>query len=161
MAEVEVGDRVSMVVAGQRGDYVVSAVLETPVRGVYFDCAGPADLVALRLHPGAVVEDIRREFGGFEVRTGAAIGDAEIPGLDAARLLLILISGVVGFCRHFDRASADAFGGGCRGAAIAGVLAVIGLTLAGPAVVKRVAAVVARWAVFRRMCWHVFVRCLG
>ncbi|WP_205857593.1 ABC transporter permease, partial [Phytoactinopolyspora endophytica] len=107
-----VGDLVRIVAAGQTDVHRVSALVDGP--GIFFpeDMAielagrdgGPrrdtVDLVALGAAPGtspdALAADVRRAVGDrFEVATGDARGDAEVPGIEAARMLLVVLAGSV------------------------------------------------------------------
>lgn len=105
-AGVAPGDRVTVIAAGHRGAYRVSAVLGTAERGVFFADAtaarsaghGGADLVAVRIRPGAraaVTAQVRRiaRAGGLVVSTGAARGDVEAPGTIAGRSVLPVLAG--------------------------------------------------------------------
>ncbi|TDE28409.1 ABC transporter permease [Nonomuraea mesophila] len=107
------GQEVRLMAGGRSGVYRVTALVDAP--GLYFadataaDLAGrtsgpranTVDLVALRLAAGANIEDVAvelRELLGerYEVATGRFIGDAESPGMAAARGLLIVLSGSIG-----------------------------------------------------------------
>ncbi|WP_326820267.1 ABC transporter permease [Streptosporangium sp. NBC_01756] len=107
------GQEVRLVAGGRSGVYRVTALVDAP--GLYFpdtaaaDLAGrtsgpranTVDLVALRLDPGADIEAVAAELRTllgerYEVATGFLLGDAESPGMAAARGLLIVLSGSIG-----------------------------------------------------------------
>ncbi|NBE98981.1 ABC transporter permease [Nonomuraea sp. KC401] len=107
------GQEVRLVAGGRSGVYRVTALVDAP--GLYFadataaDLAGrtsgprakTVDLIALRLAAGANIEavavELRKLLGErYEVATGRFIGDAESPGMAAARGLLIVLSGSIG-----------------------------------------------------------------
>jgi putative ABC transport system permease protein len=99
-AGVTAGGQVSVVAAGHRATYRVSAVIGAP--GVYFAdataarLAGPGvDLVALRTAPGArasVTAKVHEAARGLTVSTGAARGDVEAPDTAAGRGTLPLFA---------------------------------------------------------------------
>ncbi|MFE6482586.1 FtsX-like permease family protein [Streptomyces sp. NPDC057757] len=99
------GGRITVVAAGHPAAYRVSAVVDTPVPGVYFSDATArklagsrgVDLIAVRAEKGAaeqVAADVRQavEGDGLTVSTGAARGDVESPDTAAARSLLPLLA---------------------------------------------------------------------
>ncbi|MGI5228160.1 FtsX-like permease family protein [Actinoallomurus sp. CA-142502] len=105
-AGVAPGGRVSVVAAGHRATYRVSAVVGGSGGGIFFTDAtaaslggrGRVDLVALRTAPGArdsVAERARAIAGpaGLVVSTGAARGDVEAPDAMAGRGALPLFAG--------------------------------------------------------------------
>ncbi|XVQ09782.1 FtsX-like permease family protein [Spirillospora sp. CA-255316] len=111
-AGVAPGGRLTVVAAGRRAAYRVSAVIAAPGHGIYFADtvaprlagrdrgaqAGTVDLVALRTAPGAraPVEEAARRVArehGLTVFTGAARGDAETPEAMSARNVLPLLAG--------------------------------------------------------------------
>ncbi|MGW0431503.1 FtsX-like permease family protein [Micromonospora sp. NPDC003197] len=104
------GDQVSVIAAGHRSTYRVSAVVSAG--GIFFTdstalrltgrdqgpTAGSVDLVAVRTTPGSgdsVAAEIRKlvRDTGLVVSTGAARGDVEAPETVAARGLLPLLAG--------------------------------------------------------------------
>ncbi|GAA4490214.1 FtsX-like permease family protein [Actinoallomurus oryzae] len=105
-AGVAPGGQVTVVAAGRRATYRVSAVIGAAGGGVFFTDAtaanlggrGRVDLVALRTAPGArdsVAERTRAVAGpaGLVVSTGAARGDVESPDAMAGRSVLPLLAG--------------------------------------------------------------------
>jgi putative ABC transport system permease protein len=108
-AGVALGGRLSVIAAGHRATYRVSAVLGTPQSGIYFADAtatrlagqSSVDLVALRTAPGArasVIAKIRAIAPNLVVSTGAARGDVESPDTMAGRSALpLLASSLAGF----------------------------------------------------------------
>ncbi|MEV0480300.1 ABC transporter permease [Streptomyces sp. NPDC050508] len=107
-AGIKPGDRVHVVVNSRPASgYRVSAVVNTPVAGVYFadktavalsGLSGRADLVGLRTAPGAerrVAAEVRTKLKGTGLRTvtGAERGDTAEPGAGASRSLLVLLAG--------------------------------------------------------------------
>ncbi|MFI7643479.1 ABC transporter permease [Nonomuraea sp. NPDC049400] len=113
LRQARLGQEVRLMVGGRPGHYRVTALVDAP--GLYVADAtatelagrtsGPrastVDLVILRLAPGANTEAVAaglRELLGerYEVATGRFIGDAESPGMAAARELLIVLSGSIG-----------------------------------------------------------------
>jgi putative ABC transport system permease protein len=108
-AGVAPGGRLSVIAAGHRATYRVSAVLGTAQSGIYFADAtatrlagqGSVDLVALRTAPGArasVIAKTRAISPDLVVSTGAARGDVESPGAIAGRSALpLLASSLAGF----------------------------------------------------------------
>lgn len=110
-ADVAPGDHVSLIAAGRRAVYRVSAVVSTAEPGIFFadptamrlagrdhgPAAGTVDLVAIRTAPGAgasvaaEVRDLVRG-SGLIVSTGAARGDVEVPDAAAARNVLPLLA---------------------------------------------------------------------
>ncbi|MEV0389163.1 ABC transporter permease [Nonomuraea sp. NPDC050643] len=110
---VRPGRPVRIVAAGRTGTYRVSGNVDAP--GIYFadptaatlagrtkgPRAGTVDLVALRAAPGtgpdALAGELARRLGDrYEISTGRAKGDAESPGMAAARGLLIALPGSIG-----------------------------------------------------------------
>lgn len=100
------GGRVTVIAAGHSGIYRVSAVVDTPVSGIYFadETAGKltgskgVDLIAVQAEKGAIDEvaaEVRQavEQSGLTVSTGAARGDVESPDATAARSLLPALAG--------------------------------------------------------------------
>jgi putative ABC transport system permease protein len=110
-AGVAPGDRVSVIAAGHRATYRVSAVVSTGGGGIFFadstakrlagrdqgSAAGTVDLVAIRSATGAgasvaaEVRDLVRG-SGMVVSTGAARGDVEVPEATAGRSILPLLA---------------------------------------------------------------------
>ncbi len=110
-AGVAPGDRVSVVAAGHRAEYRVSAVVGAAEGGIFFaddtamrlagrdrgPAAGTVDLVAIRTAPGAatsVATQVRDLVGGSGVivSTGPDRGDVEAPDAAAARQILPLLA---------------------------------------------------------------------
>ncbi|MCO5997197.1 FtsX-like permease family protein [Actinoallomurus sp. WRP9H-5] len=117
-AGVHPGDRVTVVAAGRRGGYRVSAVVDGPP-AVYFGDAvaahlagrdagprrGTVDLVALRAakgtDPGALAARVRGALradghGDLTVASGRARGDVEEPEAATGRTVLFLLAGSIG-----------------------------------------------------------------
>ncbi|TDC73319.1 FtsX-like permease family protein [Streptomyces hainanensis] len=111
-ANVRVGDRVPVVVAGEPAAHRVTALVDTPGAGILFadptaaelaagvspDRAGTVDLIGLRAEPGraAEVADAVRDTvddAGLTVVEGADRGDLAAPGAAASRSLLVLLAG--------------------------------------------------------------------
>jgi putative ABC transport system permease protein len=109
-AGVAPGGRLTVIAAGHRATYRVSAVIAADESGIYFDDATAArlaghdslDLVALRTAPGArasVAAQARDlvHADGLVVSTGAARGDVESPdALSARNVLPLLASSIAG-----------------------------------------------------------------
>ncbi|MDN3353716.1 ABC transporter permease [Actinomadura sp. DC4] len=102
-AGVRAGDRLTVIAAGHRGTYRVSAVVTTAESGIFFTDATAArlaghgvDLVALRTGAVSTVAARARELArpaGLTVSTGPARGDAESPDAIAGRQILPLLAG--------------------------------------------------------------------
>lgn len=111
-ANVKVGDRVRLVVAGRPADYRVVGVVSNASAGIYFADptaarlagrdqgakAGTVDLIGLQTAPGAaesVAKAVRAELNdsGLSVSTGDDRGDSAAPGGVASRELLVLLAG--------------------------------------------------------------------
>ncbi|WP_433825938.1 FtsX-like permease family protein [Actinoplanes sp. CA-015351] len=113
-AGADLGDRVTVVVAGRSGTYRVSAHIDSPDASLYVDDttalalaartygvrADTVDLVGLRVASGresavhaAVQEHLRNAPGGLTVLARGDLGNAVAPGSGAARSVLLLIAG--------------------------------------------------------------------
>lgn len=115
-AGVAVGDQVPATVAGQAGEYRVSAVVDTESSGIFLADAvaldlagrtegprdGTVDLIGVRAAPGVAVDALQdavqarvdaSEGTAAEVHSGPARGDAETPAAATARSLLLMLAG--------------------------------------------------------------------